>query len=47
MDNYFTSFRLLIEINFLDTVAYKIPTGKLETKLYTKDTNRQSHLHRK
>ena len=34
------------EINFLDTVAYKILTGKLETKLYTKDTNQQAYLYR-
>ena len=35
------------EINLLDNVVYKIPTGKLESKLYTKDTDRQDYLHRK
>ena len=35
------------EINFLDSVVYKTPTGKLETKLYTKDTDRQPYLRRR
>ena len=35
------------EINLLDNVVYKIPKGKLESKLYTKDTDRQDYLHRK
>ena len=35
------------ESNFLDTVVYKTPTGKLETKLYQKDTGRKAYLHRK
>ena len=33
------------EINFLDTVVYKTSTGKLETKLYMKDTDQQPYLH--
>ena len=33
------------EINVLDTVVYK--TGKLETKLYRKESERQAYLHRK
>ena len=33
------------EINFLDTVLYKTPTGKRETRLYTKDRDRQPYLH--
>ena len=32
------------EINFLDTVVYKTPACKLETKLCTKDTDRQAYL---
>ena len=35
------------EINFLDTVVYKTPTGGLETKLNGKDTDRQAYLHHK
>ena len=35
------------EISFLDTVAYKMQKGKLETKLYRKESNRQAHLHHK
>ena len=35
------------EIKFLDTVVCKTPTGKLDTNLYTKDTDRQAYLHRK
>ena len=35
------------EVNFLDTIVYKTPTGKRETKLYTKDTDRHLYLHRK
>ena len=34
------------EINFLDTVVYKTPTGKLETKLYAKDADQHAYLHR-
>ena len=33
------------EINFLDNVVHETPAGKLETKLYTKDTDRQACLH--
>ena len=35
------------EISFLDTVTYKMQKGKLETKLYRKESNRQAHLHHK
>ena len=35
------------EINFLDTVVYKTQSGKLETKLYRKEPDRQTYLHRK
>ena len=35
------------EINFLNTARYKTPTGKLEIKLYRKDTDRQASLHNK
>ena len=35
------------EINFLDTVVYKTQSGKLETKLYGKESDRQAYLHRK
>ena len=35
------------EINLLDTVVYKTQTGKLETKLYRKESDRQAYLHRK
>ena len=35
------------EINFLDTVVYKTQSGKLETKLYRKESDRQAYLHRK
>ena len=35
------------EINFLDTVFYKIQSGKLETKLCRKESDRQAYLHRK
>ena len=35
------------EIKFLDTVVHKTPAGKLETKLYTKDIERQPYLHHK
>ena len=34
-------------MNFLDTVAYKTESGKLETKLYRKELDRQAYLHRK
>ena len=34
------------EINFLDTVVYKTQSGKLETKLYKKESDRQAYLHR-
>ena len=33
------------DINFLDIVVYKTPTGKLETKFYTKHNDRQPYLH--
>ena len=33
------------ENNFLDTVAYKTPKGRLENKLYRKDKNRQAYLY--
>ena len=33
------------ETDFLDTVKYKTLTGKFETKLYAKDTDRQAYLH--
>ena len=35
------------EINFLDTVVYKAQSGKLKTKLYRKEFDRQLYLHRK
>ena len=35
------------DINFLDTVVYKTQSGKLETKLYMKESDRQAYLHRK
>ena len=35
------------EINFLGTVVYKTQSGKLETKLYRKESDRQAYLHRK
>ena len=35
------------EINFLDTVVYKTQSGKLETKLYRKESDRLAYLHRK
>ena len=35
------------EINFFDTVVYKTQSGKLETKLYSKESDRQAYLHRK
>ena len=35
------------EISFLDTIVYKKPTNKFETKLYTNGTDRQAYLHRK
>ena len=35
------------EVNFLDTVVYKTQPGKLETKLYRKESDRQAYLHRK
>ena len=35
------------EINFSDTVVYKTQSGKLETKLYRKESDRQAYLHRK
>ena len=35
------------EINFLDTVVYKTQPGKLKTKLYRKESDRQAYLHRK
>ena len=38
--NFFTK-----EINFVDTVFYKIQLGKLETKLYRKESDRQAYLH--
>ena len=33
------------EINFLDTVVYKTLIAKLETKLYSNNTNQQAYLH--
>ena len=45
LNNEFRKF--IKEINFSDAVAYKTPTGKLETKSYKKDTNRHAYLHRK
>ena len=45
LNNEFRKF--IKEINFSDAVAYKTPTGKLETKSYKKDTNRQAYLHSK
>ena len=35
----------LTSIEFLDTRVYKSTTGKLQTTLYTKPTDRQSYLH--
>ena len=35
------------EISFLDTVVYKTQSGKLGTKLYRKESDRQAYLHRK
>ena len=35
------------KINFLDTVVYKTQSGKLEAKLYRKESDRQAYLHRK
>ena len=35
------------EINFLDSVNYKTHSGKLEIKLYRKESDRQTYLHRK
>ena len=35
------------EINFLDTVVCKTQSGKLETRLYRKESDRQAYLHRK
>ena len=35
------------EIIFLDAVVYKTQSGKLETKLYRKESDRQAYLHRK
>ena len=35
------------ELSFLDAVVYKIQSGKLETKLYRKESNRQAYVHRK
>ena len=34
------------EINFLDLIIYKDGKGKLQTKVYTKPTDRQSYLYR-
>ena len=34
------------EINFLDLIIYKNRKGKLQTKVYTKPTDRQSYLYR-
>ena len=34
------------EINFLDTIVYKTQPGKLEIKLYRKESDRQAYLHR-
>ena len=45
---YLLNLTLTFRIKFLiETVVYQTPTGKLKTKLYTKDTDRQSYLHRK
>ena len=33
------------EIKFLDIVAYKAKSGKLETKLYRIESGRQAYLH--
>ena len=35
------------EINFLDTAVFKVQSGKLETKLCRKESNRHAYLHRK
>ena len=35
------------EINFLDTVVYKTQSGKLETKLYRKESDQHAYLYRK
>ena len=35
------------EINFLDSVVFKTQSGKLETKFYRKESDRQGYLHRK
>ena len=35
------------EIDFLDAVIYKTQSGKLETKLYRKESDRQAYLYRK
>ena len=35
------------EISFLDTIVYKTQLGKLETKLYRKESDRKAYLHRK
>ena len=35
------------DLNFLDTVVYKTQSGKLETNLYRKESDRQAYLHRK
>ena len=35
------------EINFLGTVVYKTQSGKLETKLYRKESDRQAYFHGK
>ena len=34
------------EINFLDAVVYKTQSGKLETKPYSEESDRQAYLHR-
>ena len=32
------------QTNFLDTLVYKTPRGKLNTKLFAKDTDQQAYL---
>lgn len=42
--NLYFSYR---KINFLDTVVFKIDSGKLEIKLYRKESDQYAYLHRK
>ena len=41
------SYRTPLVAASVDTVVYKTPTRTLETKLYTKDTDRQPYIHHK